>query len=457
MIRKILIEDEWQEAIKADRDKWSAKGLETGGWLFGKMYPNGLAVISSVLDGGPAARRTPFSFTGDNEYATRTKSEIQDKDPDTLLLGEYHVHPWSGSPGLSGGDLTQLMEVKKQRPWFTVLLCTKESQAFFDLEAETPKEANDKDVEIGKRADQDSPAFKNNAKSVPYRVLKNGAANREKILDRILKVTKNDILMGKTVLIVGLGSGGATVAKYLGNTGIGRFILVDKEPLEVTNIIRHEGGIEDIGKPKVEICKHVIESHNPFTIVDVCELDAIEDTGKLEELISGVDLIIGSSGSPKVNHLLNKFSVEKGIPAVYGGVFEKASGGYVLAVKPHETACFNCLFKVTSESYSVDNEAAQRYGLDEDELHQQQGLWIDISFPSLILSKMALAILEGRELDCSLAVYDSKMEIKKMPAAIREDCAVCSEEGWVKRQELPSKKSAYASIWKKLRSLIRYA
>jgi hypothetical protein len=105
----------------------------------------------------------------------------------------------------------------------------------------------------------------------------------------------------------------------------------------------------------------------------------------------------------------------------------------------------------------VDREAARRYGLDEDELHQQQGLWIDISFLSLILSKMTLAILENKELDYSLAVYDSKMEIKKLPAAIREDCAVCNSEEWAKQQEIPAKKSAYASFWKRLRSLIRYA
>jgi hypothetical protein len=81
----------------------------------------------------------------------------------------------------------------------------------------------------------------------------------------------------------------------------------------------------------------------------------------------------------------------------------------------------------------VDREAVKRYGLDEDELHQQQGLWIDVSFPSLILSKMVLAVLENEQLVYNLVLYDSSLEIKKLKASRREDCAVCNEEKWSKK------------------------
>jgi molybdopterin/thiamine biosynthesis adenylyltransferase len=254
------------------------------------------------------------------------------------------------------------------------------------------------------------------------------------------------------VLIVGLGSGGSTIAKYMGCMGIGRIILVDNEELEVVNIIRHEGGINDIGKPKTQVCKQIIESHNPFTIVETYNLDAIKEFNKLEELALQSDLIVGSSGSAKVNNLLNKISIENRIPAIYGGVYEKALGGYVLAVKPLETACFNCLFNLTSSSYSVGKGVAERYGLSEDELHEQQGLWIDISFPSLILAKIASALLEGRQIGYNLVLYDSALEIRKLKVARRNDCAACNEREWIRKQAIEKK----TSLRERLKRLIRW-
>ena len=461
MIRKVLLTDAQLKTIQADRDRYASKGLETGGWLFGKVHPNELAVVSRVLDAGLNAQRTPISFSGDNEFATSIKAALQSGDPDIRLLGEYHVHPWDGSAGLSGGDIHQLSELKELRPWFIVLLSTKNDMSFFDLDVEADDEVEStiapfnevKNISLPKTVRTDR--WSSRTRTVPHQLVKSEAADKEQVLDRILQTTNNDLLMKKTVMIAGLGSGGSTIAKYLGCTGIGRFILVDNEALEIPNIIRHEGGLDDIGRPKADICKEIIESHNPFTVVETHCFDLVEDTGRLQKLVGEADLIVGSSGSSKVNHVLNKFSVERSIPAVYGGVYEKASGGYVLAVKPRETACFNCLFGLTSQSYSVDKEAAGRYGLDENELHRQQGLWIDISFPSLMLSKMALSILEEKELGYSLAVYNADMEIKKLPAARRENCAVCSEED-LERQGTPTLR-AYTTFWEKVRSLIKRA
>jgi molybdopterin/thiamine biosynthesis adenylyltransferase len=389
--------------------------LESGGYIFGKIHMNMVAEITVFVDGGPKARRSPASFTGDNEYATQKKRELQDIDPDIRLLGEYHLHPWTSFPKPSGGDLRQLQEVKNnERTWYTIMLVTKTGFNFWDL-------------------NRDGEWFA----EVPYQILpSNIHLTENRLLDRISKIAHHNILSQKTILIVGLGSGGSVIAKYLGCTGIGRVLLVDVEELEVVNVIRHEGELEDIGKAKTSICKRVIESHNPFTIVETYEVDVIKEVEKLEELVAKSDLIIGSSGSPKVNNILNKFSIEKGIPAVYGGIYEKASGGYILAVNPSKTACFNCLFNLTSKSSFMDRDAVRRYNLSEDELHAQQGLWIDISIPALLLSKVALQLLHGEEPECNLILYNSNFELKKAKVAKRDDCVVCNFEGWIRKQEL---------------------
>lgn len=463
MIRKLLVADEDLKKIEEDKNHWSVLGLETGGYIFGRLYSNGLGHVIRVTDGGPHASRTPVSFSGDSVCATQVKEQLQEEDPEIRLLGEYHVHPWAGQPSLSGGDVNQLLEAKRARPWFVVLLSTEENSKVFDLKVQTPEDAR-----LASPLAEQTP-FQNrmwkprsilcDITEVPYQNVKN-VMPKEQLLDRILSITRNDLLLEKTVLLVGLGSGGSTIAKYLGCTGIGRFILVDDEQLEIPNLIRHEGSIDDLGKSKTEICKSIIESHNPFSVVEPYNFDATKDVDKLEKLIPEANLIIGSSGSVKVNNLLNKFSIEQRLPAVYGGVYERASGAYVLAVKPYETACFNCLFGITSQSYSVDKEAAQSYGLSEDSLHQQQGLWMDISFPSLMLSKMALAILEEKELNYNLALYDSSMEIRKLSVARSKDCAVCNEESWLRSHEQSGEggpdTQKEPSIMEKLRRKLRW-
>jgi molybdopterin/thiamine biosynthesis adenylyltransferase len=334
------------------------------------------------------------------------------------------------------------MEVKEQRPWFVVLLGTADEWKLFDIEV---GQAHSRLNALKQRETR--------IKDVPFQVIKCKVGDPNKILARILNVTKHELLAKKTILIVGLGSGGSTLAKYLGCTGIGRIILVDSENLETVNIIRHEGGINDIGKPKTQVCKQVIESHNPFTIVEAHSFDVVKEFDRLEELALQSDLIIGSSGSNKVNNLLNKISIERRIPAIYGGVYEKALGGYVLAVKPFETACYNCLFNLTSRSYFVEREAAESYGLNEEELHEQQGLWIDISFPALILAKIALAMLEGKQMDYNLVLYDSSLEIRKLKVARRDDCAACNQEEWIRRKQAKKKK---VSLKERIRRLIKW-
>jgi molybdopterin/thiamine biosynthesis adenylyltransferase len=436
-VKKVLMRESDLKKIEDEKIKWAKKGLETGGYIFGKLYPNGLAHVTYVSDGGPNASRTHISYSGDNEYATRLQEELQMQDPEIVLLGEYHVHPWHGQANLSGGDINQLVEVKRKRDWFFVLLNTLDDNAIWDVETDNPAgmylfgEWKD---ETGVRQGCRYIPPRASPKKLRCQVVKDQISDKERLLDRILKIMKSEVLIGKKVIIVGVGSGGSVIAKYLGCTGIGQIILIDPEELEVENLIRHEGGIGEIGKLKVEICKQIIESHNPFTVVETYSFDVTKSYDKLCELAGGADLIIGASGSMRVNNILNGLSLQFNKPALYGGVFEKGSGGFVLAVKPFEGPCLNCLFGLTSKSYSVDKEAARNYGLDEEELHKQQGLWVDISFPALILTKMAIAILEGNELDYNLVVYRSDLELKKLKAARRKDCAACNFENWAEKQ-----------------------
>jgi len=417
---KILIHQETLRKIRDDVNTWKPKGLESGGYIPGKIHLSNLVFeMTGFIDGGPNAKRTHCSFSGDSEYAAEKLMEAKAKDSEIRLLGEYHLHPWNGIAHPSQGDLEQIKEVKNgKRPWYVIMLAGNTGYAFWDLNKEGTDFAE-----------------------IPHQVLRlpqHVEISREKLMDRVHRVIHHEALAKKTVTIVGIGSGGSVIAKYLAVTGIGRIILVDKDLLELANVIRHEGTIEDIGKPKIKICKRVVESHNPFTIVETHQIDALEEKEKLTELIARSDLIMASSGNSKVNNVINKIVLEKMVPVVFGGIFERAKGGYVLPVLPRRTPCFNCLFSLTSQAYNVDKDAAEAYNTPEEELHAQQGLWMDISIPTLIAAKVALMILQGNTEfleNYNFLLYKNPFDIKKIRLKKREDCFVCNFEGWRRQTE----------------------
>jgi hypothetical protein len=63
-------------------------------------------------------------------------------------------------------------------------------------------------------------------------------------------ILETTILKDKTVLCIGLGTGGAHVAVELAKCGVGRFLLVDRDRLSVGNVVRHPGGSPRWGDPK---------------------------------------------------------------------------------------------------------------------------------------------------------------------------------------------------------------
>jgi molybdopterin/thiamine biosynthesis adenylyltransferase len=423
--KKILIHERPMRSIRADAKIWGSRGLESGGHLVGRIHlPNLIFEVTDFIDAGPKALRTPISFSSDVEYATIKKSQIQAANPSKRLLGEYHLHPWNGAPSPSGGDFQQLMKVKHgRRSWYIIMLATKDGFAFWDL-------------------DENATSFV----EVPHqemRLPEQTELSREVLIDRVLKVTQDQALSKKTALIIGLGSGGSVIAKYLSLTGLGKIVVVDNDKIELVNVIRHEGTVEDIGKPKTTICKEIIESHNPLTIVETNDIDVLKERKVLTELVTKSDILIASSGNAKVNNLINAIAFEKKIPVIFGGIFAEARGGYILPVVPDYTPCFNCLFDLTSKSYYVDRDAANAYNISEDELHAQQGLWIDISIPALMAAKVALMILQDQTeflQNYNLLVYKNPFQIQRLKFDRRSDCVVCNFEGWSQRLQETLKK-----------------
>jgi tRNA A37 threonylcarbamoyladenosine dehydratase len=76
-------------------------------------------------------------------------------------------------------------------------------------------------------------------------------------------ILETTILKDKTVVCIGLGTGGAFVTVELAKCGVGNFLLVDRDRLSVGNVVRHPGGISQVGRSKVNVLRDLILDKNP--------------------------------------------------------------------------------------------------------------------------------------------------------------------------------------------------
>ena len=81
-------------------------------------------------------------------------------------------------------------------------------------------------------------------------------------------------LQDKVVLIAGLGGVGGTAFEALVRTGLKKFIIIDRDIVDVTNLNRQLLYTEkDVGKSKVEVAKERALSINPEVEIETLNID----------------------------------------------------------------------------------------------------------------------------------------------------------------------------------------
>ena len=114
-----------------------------------------------------------------------------------------------------------------------------------------------------------------------------------------------DKLKNATVAVFGCGGVGSYTVEALARAGIGNFVLVDKDVVDVTNINRQlVADFSTIGRDKVEVEKERILRVNPDAKVEIYkEFYCEENKEKLKELLVNheVDIITFTSSSTVFN------------------------------------------------------------------------------------------------------------------------------------------------------------
>lgn len=146
------------------------------------------------------------------------------------------------------------------------------------------------------------------------------------------------VLRNRKIAIVGCGSLGSKVAISLARSGVGTFLLIDDDILQLGNLVRHELDYVDLAHHKVDGVARRISLVSDATVqVRRHLLGGQESSGSVESLIESIaecDLIIDCTSDAKAfNYLCAAVSVGRK-PFISGEIFAGGVGGRMMRCRP---------------------------------------------------------------------------------------------------------------------------
>jgi molybdopterin/thiamine biosynthesis adenylyltransferase len=237
---------------------------------------------------------------------------------------------------------------------------------------------------------------------------------RSDLFSRSRGPLETDALARRTVGIVGVGSGGSAIAVDLARAGVGRFVLIDPDGLELANLSRHVCGLSDLGRAKVAAVRDLLLDRNPHVAVAAHALDVLAEPARAREALADVDLLVGATDDPKSRGWINRLALATGRTAIFGRALTRAYGGDVLRVRPHHGPCVACVYGAGLDREEEITTAAQAenapgyVSADDRAALVQPGLSADIAPIANMMVRLALLEL-SRGTNAAITTLDADL------------------------------------------------
>lgn len=152
------------------------------------------------------------------------------------------------------------------------------------------------------------------------------------------------------VFIAGTGGLGSPLLFYLTVAGVGNLIICDFDTIELSNLNRQILHSDtNIDMQKVDSAFSTLKDRNRNT--SITRIYEKLTRKNAEKLIGSAALIIDCLDNFQTRHVLNEYSVKKGIPMIHAGVSEFQ--GQITFLHPPKTACLACFYPHTPKKEPV--------------------------------------------------------------------------------------------------------
>lgn len=226
---------------------------------------------------------------------------------------------------------------------------------------------------------------------------------KESLYSRNKGILELNILEGKRVMIVGLGSFGSQIAIELAKAGVGHFALMDFDRVELHNLARHTSTINDLGRLKTDVISDAIKGKNPYAEVDKFPINIIDNPELLHEQCALADIVICATDNNRSRFALSEQLVALGKTGIFGRAITRAEGGDVFIYRPGGP-CYCCLIgngwyeaareEITNEqSARRDGRIAAYVSAQDADAMVQVGLSADIEPMCNMMVKLAFVEL----------------------------------------------------------------
>ena len=134
--------------------------------------------------------------------------------------------------------------------------------------------------------------------------------------ERLIGAAAMEKLKKARVAVFGIGGVGGAAAEALARSGVGHFLLVDKDVVDVTNLNRQIiATVETVGRPKTEVMKERILSVNPEADVETRQCFYLPENAAEFDL-TAFDYVVDAVDTVTAKLMLIDAAKKAGVPVI---------------------------------------------------------------------------------------------------------------------------------------------
>ncbi len=234
------------------------------------------------------------------------------------------------------------------------------------------------------------------------------------------------------VLLVGAGGLGSAAGLVLARAGIElELTIIDHDRVETSNLPRQViYRNDDLNREKVACAARALrgEAASHGVVLTTSALEQRFDIENALSLVRAHDLVLEGTDNHETKFLVADACVMSGVPLVQAGVV--GWSGWVLATRPHESACLRCIFEEIPSNASV--ATCTNDGV----------LGAAVGVIGGLEAALAIQLLQGKCTGALLRYDVLTGSARTSRLERRSDCALCGLEPTIRHIQAPQKARA---------------